>query len=370
MTKRSRIRISNGFSLLMAGTLLAIGCPTLACADAGESELTAGTGKSAECSTSDTDTERDQATESVLDSLVLDFAFGDHKPFKQVLGELSAQTGLQFILNQTAEDGDLTRETEIEFSAESLRLRTGLAMLLDKYNATFVIRDGLVVIISLEAASDPAYFRRKMFDVENLLQLMIRTQGIKDRVYMVPAEMVRPRIYPDGLGRAVIGSEGEPGWPGGSGMFAFPLIGQEADLTPRAQVGGAAAGVDEAGATVPRESAAGTQEPATAKAADETVAARSEGQSTGGLAKVVPVTYSARQIAGELLVDLVQTQVCPDEWADTGNGDGVIQVVGGVLVVSQTEDALNQVGSMLREMESKLGAIDSRSKGDGGQFAK
>ena len=345
----------------MAGTLLAIGCPTLACADVGESELTAGTGKSAECSTSDTDTERDQATESVLDSLVIDFAFGDHKPFKQVLGELSAQTGLQFILNQTAEDGDLTRETEIEFSAESLRLRTGLAMLLDKYNATFVIRDGLVVIISLEAASDPAYFRRKMFDIENLLQLMIRTQGIKDRVYMVPAEMVRPRSYSDDLGRAVIGSEGEPGWPGSGGMFALPLLGEEADLTPRPQVGGAAAAVDKA---------AGTQEPAVAKPAEGNAAVPAEGQSTLGPAKLVPVKYSARQIAGELLVDLIPTQVCPDEWADTGNGDGVIQVVVGVLVVSQTEDALRQVGSMLRELESKLGAIDSRSKGDGGQFAK
>jgi hypothetical protein len=305
-----------------------------------------------------------------LDSLVLDFAFGDHKSFKQVLGELSAQTGLQFILNQTAEDGDLTRETEIEFSAESLRLRTGLAMLLDKYNATFVIRDGLVVIISLEAASDPAYFRRKMFDVENLLQLMIRTQGIKDRVYMVPAEMVRPRSYLDGWGRAAIGIEGEPGWPGGGGMFALPLIGQEADLTPRAQVGGAAAAVDKAAATEPDESATGTQEPAVAKPAEGNATVPAEGQSTVGPAKLVPVTYSARQIAGELLVDLVQTQVCPDEWADTGNGDGVIQVVGGVLVVSQTEDALNQVGSMLRELESKLAAIDSRSKGDGGQFAK
>jgi pyruvate/2-oxoglutarate dehydrogenase complex dihydrolipoamide acyltransferase (E2) component len=153
-------------------------------------------------------------------------------------------------------------------------------------------------------------------------------------------------------------------------MFALPLIGQEADLTPRAQVGGAAAAVDKAAATEPDESATGTQEPAVAKPAEGNATVPAEGQSTVGPAKLVPVTYSARQIAGELLVDLVQTQVCPDEWADTGNGDGVIQVVGGVLVVSQTEDALNQVGSMLRELESKLAAIDSRSKGDGGQFAK
>ena len=128
--------------------------------------------------------------------------------------------------------------------------------------------------------------------------------------------------------------------------------------------------MDKAAATEPDESATGTQEPAVAKPAEGNAAVPAEGQSTLGPAKLVPVKYSARQIAGELLVDLIPTQVCPDEWADTGNGDGVIQVVVGVLVVSQTEDALRQVGSMLRELESKLGAIDSRSKGDGGQFAK
>ncbi|MFM7738650.1 MAG: hypothetical protein ACKO9H_04540, partial [Planctomycetota bacterium] len=40
-----------------------------------------------ERSKSDTDSDRNQATESVLNSLQMDFAFGDSKPFRLVLGE-------------------------------------------------------------------------------------------------------------------------------------------------------------------------------------------------------------------------------------------------------------------------------------------
>jgi hypothetical protein len=274
----------------------------------------------------DTDSDRNQETESILNSLQMDFAFGDSKPFRQVLGELSTQSGLQFFLDDSAQDGDLTRETEISFSAESIRMRTGLEMMLKQYNATFVIRDGAVVIISFEAASDPAYFRRKMFDVENLLQLMIRTQGIKEKAYMMPAELFGPNGH------------GADGFSGMTGMFALP----------RGLEGAASALVAKNGVEV-------SEVQPKADAADS--------QNKVEPAKYVKVTYSsARSLAGELLIELVQGQVCPDDWAETGNGDGVIEVAGGVLVVSQTEDALNQVASMLGELERKLEAIDSRAK--------
>lgn len=361
MIKRTVFGVSTRISFVIAGVLLVGSSPAWALAGFGDGDGRAANGGSVERSAIDSDAERNQATEAVLDSLQLDFPYGDHRPLKQVLGELTGQTGLRFVLDPSAEDGDLTRETEIEFSAESIRCRTGLEMMLGRFNSTYVIRDGIVVIVSLEAASDPHYFRRKMFDVESLLQLVIRTQGIKDRVYMVPAEMVQPPSHRDGFGRTVIDNGCEPGLIGGGGMFALPLIRQEADLTPHAQVGGTAADADEAAAKEPAEIATEAQEPAVAKPAGGNAAAPPERQSTIGLAKLVPVKYTARQIAGERLIDLVQTQVCPDEWFDTGNGDGVIQVVGGVLVVSQTEDALYQVGSMLRELEVKLNAIDARA---------
>ena len=335
MAKLSRVFAWVGVVLILVGTVLPGSLKAWATARLGEVERTASDGVSVERGQSDTEAERNQATESVLDSLVLDFSFGDHRPFRQVLGELSAQTELQFMLHQTAEDGDLTRDTEIEFSAESLRLRTGLDMMLDKYNATFVIRDGLVVIISLDAASDPAFFRRKTFDVENLLQLIIRRQELKQGlVYKDALDVLVPNIMKGGI---VCG------------------------LPPVVVPGGPVA-VEPAAEEVPEPAVEKEADPAIAKPLEGKGVLPAEGQSAVGPANRVPVKITARQIAGELLVDLVQTQVCPDEWFDTGNGDGVIQVVGGVLFVSQSEDALHQVGSMLSELESKLGAIDARAK--------
>jgi len=112
------------------------------------------------------------------------------------LGELTNQSGLQFVIDQTAEDNDLVREKEISFSVESIRMRTGLEMMLKKYDGTFVIRDGVVVIISIDAASDPAFFRRKTFDVENLLRLIIRGQELRDQVYLDPVGYAPPGFEP------------------------------------------------------------------------------------------------------------------------------------------------------------------------------
>ncbi|MFO0260360.1 MAG: hypothetical protein ACK53V_01940, partial [Planctomycetota bacterium] len=130
--------------------------------------------------------ERNEATESLLDTRELDFPFADGRPLKEVLADLHSATGLKFAIDSSAEDADLSTETEITFSAESLRYRTGLDLLLEPYNCTYTIRDGLVLLISCDASSDPYFFRLKTFEIEELLQLIIRAERLEDQEQLVP----------------------------------------------------------------------------------------------------------------------------------------------------------------------------------------
>jgi len=54
----------------------------------------------------------------------------------------------------------------------------------------------------------------------------------------------------------------------------------------------------------------------------------------------------------EPLINLIQSTIAPDEWADTGNGDGTIQpfVPNLSLIVSQTQDVQDQIGDLLKRL--------------------
>jgi hypothetical protein len=73
------------------------------------------------------------------------------------------------------------------------------------------------------------------------------------------------------------------------------------------------------------------------------------------------MTRTAREQAADILKRMVVDQVTPYEWSEGGNSDGAFSVVGGALVVSQTESSLHQISDLLGELESKMGAIDARA---------
>lgn len=52
------------------------------------------------------------------------------------------------------------------------------------------------------------------------------------------------------------------------------------------------------------------------------------------------------------LIDLIQSTIAPDEWAETGNGDGTIQpfVPNLSLIVSQTQDIQDQIQDLLKRL--------------------
>ena len=78
----------------------------------------------------------------------------DKTPFSEVEKKLESLTGLNFLLNQSATDDALTPDEEISLELANVPLNKALQLLLETKNATYVIDDGIVVIISRDDAED------------------------------------------------------------------------------------------------------------------------------------------------------------------------------------------------------------------------
>ncbi len=268
--------------------------------------------------------ERERETEAKLDSLIIDFPFGDGAPLKEVFAELHRSTGLRFVLDSSAEDMDIALDTTLQFSAESLRLRTGLELLLQPLQGTFMIRDGLVVIISEDEVNHPRFFRLRQFEVEDLLALLIRAENLRDQ-------------WRENTGHQLFGGMrpgNSPDCMSGGGLFRLPP----------AQMGSPRPVSDGAEGVKPEE-AVGT----------------SVGSPAESRVKALPrVRYTARQQAQEKLLSFIQTHVAPDDWSIAA-GAGTCEVLGGVLVVCQTESVLSRVRFALAELEGRLRAIETKA---------
>jgi hypothetical protein len=280
-------------------------------------------GEAAKSLVGSTVTERNQATELLLDTLEVDFPFAAGKPLQEVLAELHAATGLKFVIDASATDGDLNPGTKITFSADALRLRTGLDLMLDTFQCTYTIRDGLLLLISQDAAANPDYFRLKAFDVQELLQLMIRAEQLRDK------EVVRPASpWYGGTG----GMSGTGGGPAGGGMFS---------LMP---------------SSPPQESDQPAGGETTRPAAESAI----QGQPAAEHHPVRTENRSAQEQAQQKLIDFIQANIAPDDWGETGQGDGTIQAIGGVLIVGQSESVLHAVDVALDDLQRKLRTIETR----------
>jgi len=54
-----------------------------------------------------------------------------------------------------------------------------------------------------------------------------------------------------------------------------------------------------------------------------------------------------------LLVNLIQNNVAPDSWADTGSGEGSLTFVNGLLVVTQSQLVLEKIEKLLDDLKTK-----------------
>jgi len=179
---------------------------------------------------------RNLATEKVLEKIIdLNYA---ETAFSEVKADLEKMSGLNIILDETAVDDSLTEEELVTFRIQQLSLAHGLALMLRTFNATYVIDEGVIRIISIDNVNDPENCRLRLFDCKDLV--------------------------------AKLGKDGE-----------------------------------------------------------------------------------------EKLLDLVQSMIASDSWVATGTGEGQGRIVGGVLVVRQTESVVRAIGELLDDLRGKiLGATE------------
>lgn len=120
----------------------------------------------------------------------------DETPFSDVINQLKNEYGINVILDQSASDGDLPAETPITFSAVNIRLKNALKLMLKEKNATYIVRDEVLLIISSDVASDPEYFVTNIYNV---------------------GDLVAPRRSVGGFGGGNFGGGGGGGGLGGGG---------------------------------------------------------------------------------------------------------------------------------------------------------
>lgn len=93
----------------------------------------------------------------------------DETPFIDIMDEIREEHGINIVLDQSAIDDALTEDDTITFNVKGIRMKNALRLMLDKNNATFIVRDEVLRIISKEVAGDPEYFVTNVYNVGDLV---------------------------------------------------------------------------------------------------------------------------------------------------------------------------------------------------------
>lgn len=136
---------------------------------------------------------RDAATEEVLKKDVsIEY---EEVQFSDVMAELGDGFRLNFILHQSAIDDALTHEELVTVSLRGIPLAKALEFLLEPFNATYMIDEGVVVIISRDNMNDPENLRLKMFDCKKLVAAMSGSEGGETGEYAL-LKLVQSMVNP------------------------------------------------------------------------------------------------------------------------------------------------------------------------------
>jgi hypothetical protein len=103
----------------------------------------------------------------------------DSVPFGDVCEQLTRDWGFNIVIDGNL-DGMLDGDTEVSANLVGLPLSQSLRTTLKAVDATYAIKDGVLLIISIDDEQEPDYLSRHMFDVREVLELIKETES--DRV--------------------------------------------------------------------------------------------------------------------------------------------------------------------------------------------
>ena len=96
----------------------------------------------------------------------------EETPLAEVMQRIQKTHNFNVSLDKSAEQYSLSLDTPITFAAKNLPLSDLLMQMLKPHNATFMIRDGVLSIISTHFSDEPEYFNREVIDCRRLLKLL------------------------------------------------------------------------------------------------------------------------------------------------------------------------------------------------------
>ena len=250
----------------------------------------------------------------------------DETSFIEVMDQIANDFKFNIILDDSAREDSLTEDTPVTFKLTDIPLKNCIKFMLMKYNATFIVRDDVLRVISIDVASDPENFRREIIDCSHLLRLIAANEKYRvgSPVFVSPIERSEKVVGDEGQGGGGFG--GAKLRRGGGGVFSIVSAKDEKELAKK---------IKDLGAAEQKAAATGTPQ------------AKPEQPAVSG-------HYVVRTMRAEnILEDLVRQIVDPEGW-DVTNGDGTMQIVAGCIVVLQSEPVIAEIHSLIDDLTLQL----------------
>ena len=93
----------------------------------------------------------------------------DETPWNEIEEELEKTYGINIVLTSSARDDSLTEDEPITENLTGIRFKNALRIMLKQKNATFVVKDEVLQIISLDDAEDAKWFVTNVYNVGDLV---------------------------------------------------------------------------------------------------------------------------------------------------------------------------------------------------------
>ena len=93
----------------------------------------------------------------------------DETPWNEVETELEEKYKINIVLDQSAVDDSLTEDEPITSNLKGIRLKNALRLVLKQKNATFIVKDEVLLIISVDDAADPKFLVTNVYNVGDLV---------------------------------------------------------------------------------------------------------------------------------------------------------------------------------------------------------
>jgi len=241
----------------------------------------------------------EQTRQRLKQPLTLEY---DEEVWSDIKADLESKLGVNILLDHSASDDSLSEDELITFQVRDVPGDYALRLMLRDWNATYFVQAGVIRIISLDdAQTEPGFFVRKVFDVDDLLASIKRWNQLHRNEAKKPNNAADPK----------------PPTPENSD--ASHSFGDTPGVFARAS---AIAGQFGSG-----------------------IVHRRSGDSSAA-SRLTPAT--------EQLLELIYQSVHEDQWLNRGNGLATISLVCGHLVVFGPETLVSELDDLLSDLRAKI----------------